>query len=150
MLFYAYHNENAGSLQSCLLNTTNIITISGLAIHCDDELLTSENAHRWGKHHCTAGLQFYKFALDCFTKYKKISFIGQFQSCLTGDQPYSDPSPNGECPLYTLLRLPTNGWDRCRRCWCCSAWSRCLLYRSLCPCWKCRRSSFRCDPAAEI
>ena len=71
MLFYAYHNENAGSLQSCLLNTTNIITISGLAIHCDDELLTSENAHRWGKDHCTAGLQFYKVALDCFTKYKK-------------------------------------------------------------------------------
>ena len=23
-----------------------------------------------GKHHCTAGLQFYKVALDCFTKYK--------------------------------------------------------------------------------
>ena len=23
-----------------------------------------------GKHHCMAGLQFYKVALDCFTKYK--------------------------------------------------------------------------------
>ena len=30
----------------------------------------SENTHRWGKDHCMAGLQFYKVALDCFTKYK--------------------------------------------------------------------------------
>ena len=32
----------------------------------------AENTHRWGKHHYTAGLQFYKVALDCFTEYKKI------------------------------------------------------------------------------
>ena len=31
---------------------------------------SAENTHCWGKHHCTAGLQFYKVALDCFTKYK--------------------------------------------------------------------------------
>ena len=30
----------------------------------------SENTHCRGKHHCTAGLQFFKVALDCFTKYK--------------------------------------------------------------------------------
>ena len=48
-----------------------------------DGLVRAKNTHRWGKDHCTVGLQFYKVALDCFTKYKQnyISFIGQFQSC---------------------------------------------------------------------
>ena len=41
--------------------------------------LISENTHRWGTHHCTAGLQFYKVALDCFTKYfdQKVKQIPQ-------------------------------------------------------------------------
>ena len=30
----------------------------------------TENTHCRGEHHCVAGLQFYKVALDCFTKYK--------------------------------------------------------------------------------
>ena len=33
-------------------------------------LAKPENTHRWVKHHCTTGLQFYKVQLDCFTKYK--------------------------------------------------------------------------------
>ena len=48
----------------------------------------SENTHSWGKYHCMAGLQFYKFRFSCFTTYKKqyILFLGQVQSCFTGDQ----------------------------------------------------------------
>ena len=43
------------------------------------EYVDAENTHcrEWfhqssleGEHHCMAGLQFYKVALDCFTKYK--------------------------------------------------------------------------------
>ena len=54
----------------------------------------AENTHRWGKYHCTAGLLFYKFGFSCFTTYKKdhTFFLGQVQSCKTGDQLYSDPS----------------------------------------------------------
>ena len=29
----------------------------------------AENTRRWGKYHCTAGLQFYKFGVKCFTTY---------------------------------------------------------------------------------
>ena len=55
-----------------------------------------------------AGLQFYKFGLNCFTSttYKKqhILYFGQIQLlCLTGDQPFSDPSHNGDCSLSLSL-----------------------------------------------
>ena len=52
------------TLEASNLVYLKIITISGLAIHCDDELLTSENAHRWGKDHCTADLQLSKTGTD--------------------------------------------------------------------------------------
>ena len=32
--------------------------------------IASENTYCWGKDHCMAGLQFYKVAFNCFTKYK--------------------------------------------------------------------------------
>ena len=35
--------------------------------------LCTENTHRWGKYHCTAGLQFYKFGFNCFTTYMQIT-----------------------------------------------------------------------------
>ena len=66
-----------------------------------------ENTHCWEKYHCTSGLKFYKFGFSCFTTYKKqyILFLGQVQSCKTGDKLCSDPSPNGECYLPLLKTL---------------------------------------------
>ena len=32
--------------------------------------LPSQRLHHWGKYHCTAGLQFYKFGFNCFTTCK--------------------------------------------------------------------------------
>ena len=37
-------------------------------------LYSPENTHRWGKYHCMACLQFYKFGFSCFTTYLQKKF----------------------------------------------------------------------------
>ena len=66
--------------------------------------------HHWGKDHCTAGLQFYKFGFNSFTTHKKqhIFPVDPMQSCLTGDQLYSDLSPISECSLYRHFKPKVN------------------------------------------
>ena len=54
--------------------------------------LAAENIRRWGTYHCMTGLQFNKFWFNTFILKP---LFGQIQSCETGDQPNSDPSPYG-------------------------------------------------------
>ena len=53
------------------------------------------------------GLQFYKFGLKFFNTFKKqhILSFGEIQSCFTGDQPYSNPSPYGKCSRSRPIHL---------------------------------------------
>ena len=42
----------------------------------------AENTHRWGKHHCTAGLQFNKTENDQWKKYNFLYFVKQSNATL--------------------------------------------------------------------
>ena len=67
----------------------------------------TESTHRWGKDHCTAGLQFNKTGTDHKRTYIFIfmQWTSWIQTCKTGDQLYSDPSPNGESSLIWASSL---------------------------------------------
>ena len=56
-------------------------------------LTRAENSLK--KYHCMAGLQFYRYEINCFTTTKYFLFWSNLV-LLIGDQPGSDPSPNGE------------------------------------------------------
>ena len=100
----------------------------------------AKNTHHWGKDHCTACLQFYKFGSSCFTTYNKqhifsaltrLYLTKQKKICcldvcskavesklvkLETTRTVIMPPPNGECSLgeVTLYQIVVDCGVVCR------------------------------------
>ena len=85
------------------LSITYIVHVTACIRLCSPYVYTTisvgmdaENTHHWGKDHCMVGLQFNKTGTDQKRKCALICVIQWFsyiQTCKTGYQLYSDPSP---------------------------------------------------------
>ena len=64
-----------------------------------------EKSNQRGKDHVQLVPLFDWFGFGCMGKYKQnqIYWFGQFQTCQTGDQPYSDTSPSSQFSLNQVM-----------------------------------------------